>query len=155
MAGLQVFARISLIFVHDPIDVLLPTSEVGAVGAPDQMPPGMRFETLLSFVRKGRVRARSVVRGPTTHQLWRFAAHVKGLSREFGLCAKIVPPHIGQRYPSLPWWLARPSRRSGAMIVIASSKLYPFQGMNATRTLRPNASSPFSVLGPSAITSPL
>ncbi len=48
--------------------------------------PGMRFETLLSFVRKGRVRARSIVRGPTTHQLWRFAAHVKGLSREFGLC---------------------------------------------------------------------
>jgi hypothetical protein len=48
--------------------------------------PGMRFDTLLSFVRKGRVRARSVVRGPTTHQLWRFAAHVKGLSREFGLC---------------------------------------------------------------------
>jgi hypothetical protein len=26
------------------------------------------------------------VRGPTTHQLWRFAAHVKGLSREFGVC---------------------------------------------------------------------
>ena len=48
--------------------------------------PGMRFETLITFVRKGRVRARSVVRGPTTHQLWRFAAHVKGLSREFGLC---------------------------------------------------------------------
>ncbi len=48
--------------------------------------PGMRFETLLSFVRKGRVRPRSVVRGPTTHQLWRFASQVKGLSREFGLC---------------------------------------------------------------------
>src|SRR5688572_16608902 len=48
--------------------------------------PGMRFETLLAFVRKGRVRPRSVVRGPTTHQLWRFAAHVKGLSREFGVC---------------------------------------------------------------------
>ena len=48
--------------------------------------PGMKFETLLSFVRKGRVKARSVVRGPTTHQLWRFAAHVKGLSREFGIC---------------------------------------------------------------------
>src|SRR5262249_15782965 len=28
----------------------------------------------------------SIVRGPTTHQLWRFAAHVKGLSREFGVC---------------------------------------------------------------------
>src|SRR5688572_1199605 len=48
--------------------------------------PGMRFETLIAFVKKGRVRPRSVVRGPTTHQLWRFAAHVKGLSREFGLC---------------------------------------------------------------------
>jgi hypothetical protein len=54
--------------------------------------PGMRFETLLTFVRKGRVRARSVVRGPTTHQLWRFAAHVKGLSREFGLCFSCGSP---------------------------------------------------------------
>jgi ATP-dependent helicase/nuclease subunit A len=29
------------------------------------------------------------------------------LSAEFGLCPKIVPPHVEQRYPSLPWWLAR------------------------------------------------
>ena len=48
--------------------------------------PGMKWETLLTFVRKGRVHAQSIVRGPTTHQLWRFAAHVKGLSREFGIC---------------------------------------------------------------------
>lgn len=48
--------------------------------------PGMKFETLLAFVTKGRVKARSIVRGPTTQQLWRFAAHVKGLSREFGVC---------------------------------------------------------------------
>jgi rubrerythrin len=48
--------------------------------------PGMKYETLLAFVAKGRVKARSIVRGPTTHQLWRFAAHVKGLSREFGVC---------------------------------------------------------------------
>jgi hypothetical protein len=48
--------------------------------------PGMKWETLLSFVRKGRIKPQSVVRGPTTHQLWRFAAHVKGLSREFGVC---------------------------------------------------------------------
>src|SRR5438128_520031 len=45
--------------------------------------PGMKFETLLSLVRRGQVTARSVVRGPTTQQLWRFAAKVKGLSREF------------------------------------------------------------------------
>ena len=48
--------------------------------------PGMKYETLLTFVRKGRVKAQSIVRGPTTHQLWRFASQVKGLSREFYLC---------------------------------------------------------------------
>ncbi len=29
------------------------------------------------------------------------------LSAEHGLCAKIIPPHIERRYPSLAWWLAR------------------------------------------------
>ncbi len=48
--------------------------------------PGMRFNTLLSLVRKKQITPRSIVRGPTTHQLWKFAAQVKGLSREFGLC---------------------------------------------------------------------
>src|SRR5688500_10820055 len=48
--------------------------------------PGMRFDTLLALVKRGQVTAQSVVRGPTTFQLWRFAANVKGLSRAFGLC---------------------------------------------------------------------
>jgi hypothetical protein len=48
--------------------------------------PGMKFDVLIGFIRKGQVTARSIVRGPTTHQFWRYAAHVKGLSREFGLC---------------------------------------------------------------------
>lgn len=48
--------------------------------------PGMKWQTLMTLVRKGQVSGRSVVRGPTTHQLWRFAARVKGLSREFGVC---------------------------------------------------------------------
>lgn len=48
--------------------------------------PGMKFSTLLALVVKGQVTPKSVVRGPTTHQLWRFAAHVRGLSREFGIC---------------------------------------------------------------------
>ena len=29
------------------------------------------------------------------------------LSAEHGLCAKIIPPHLERRYPSLAWWLAR------------------------------------------------
>jgi hypothetical protein len=48
--------------------------------------PGVTFARLLELVRKGRIQPRSVVRGPTTHQFWRFAIQVKGLSREFGLC---------------------------------------------------------------------
>ena len=54
--------------------------------------PGMKFSTLLALVNKGQVTARSIVRGPTTHQLWRFAAHVRGLSREFGICYSCGEP---------------------------------------------------------------
>jgi hypothetical protein len=46
----------------------------------------MKFDTLLALIRKGQITPRSVIRGPTTFQLWRFAARVKGVSREFGLC---------------------------------------------------------------------
>ena len=48
--------------------------------------PGMKFSTMLTLIRGGQVSARSVIRGPTSHQLWRFASRVKGVSREFGLC---------------------------------------------------------------------
>jgi len=48
--------------------------------------PGMKWSTMLSLVSRGQVAPRSIVRGPTTHQLWRFAGHVKGLSREMGIC---------------------------------------------------------------------
>jgi hypothetical protein len=48
--------------------------------------PGMNFATLMVLVQKGRVTARSVLRGPTTGQFWRHAAKVKGVSREFLLC---------------------------------------------------------------------
>ncbi len=48
--------------------------------------PGMKYDVLVGFIRKGQVTARSIVRGPTTHQFWRYAAHVRGVSREFGLC---------------------------------------------------------------------
>src|SRR6476659_6575254 len=48
--------------------------------------PGMRFETLLALVKRGQVTKDSIVRGPTTHQLWTRASEIKGLSREFGLC---------------------------------------------------------------------
>src|SRR4051812_36062420 len=54
--------------------------------------PGMNFATLLLLVKKGQVTPKSVVRGPTTQQLWRFASRVRGLSREFGLCYACAQP---------------------------------------------------------------
>ena len=48
----------------------------------------------------------------------------------------------------------RSSFTSRSLIRMASSKLYPPQGMNATRTFWPSANSPCWVAGPSAITWP-
>src|SRR5439155_22788747 len=48
--------------------------------------PGMRFDTLLALIKRGQVTRESIVRGPTTYQLWKRASEIKGLSREFGLC---------------------------------------------------------------------
>ncbi|MDB5328540.1 MAG: hypothetical protein JWM57_4109, partial [Phycisphaerales bacterium] len=67
--------------------------------------PGMKFATLQSLARRGHISPRSVVRGPTTEQMWTFVATVRGLSREFGLCfhcgegiepAAIQCPHCGR-----------------------------------------------------------
>lgn len=48
--------------------------------------PGMNYVTLLALIERGRITRRSIVRGPTTGQFWRYASRVKGISREFGLC---------------------------------------------------------------------
>lgn len=48
--------------------------------------PGMNWATLTALIERGRITPRTIMRGPTTGQLWRFASRVKGVSREFGLC---------------------------------------------------------------------
>jgi hypothetical protein len=48
--------------------------------------PGMKYTTLLALVRKGQITAKTIIRGPTTQQFWKFAGQVKGVSREFGVC---------------------------------------------------------------------
>lgn len=72
---------------------------------------GINFDTLRQWIADRRVTARSVVRGPTTAQMWKPAAKVKGLSREFGICynceARVNPtasvcPHCN-RSQTLPF----------------------------------------------------
>gem|GEM_PF-4225245 len=48
--------------------------------------PGLRYSVLLSLVKRGLVTADSVLRGPTTQQLWRRATQVRGVARTFGVC---------------------------------------------------------------------
>ena len=47
---------------------------------------GVTFETLIKMIEKGRIRADSVVRGPTTHQDWMYAAETPRLAKYLGMC---------------------------------------------------------------------
>ena len=47
---------------------------------------GITWEALREMAGNGQITVRTVVRGPSTNQLWRFAGRTRGLSREFGLC---------------------------------------------------------------------
>jgi len=48
--------------------------------------PGLRYSVLLSLVKRGLVTTDSILRGPTTQQLWRRATRVRGVARAFGVC---------------------------------------------------------------------
>jgi hypothetical protein len=47
---------------------------------------GITFETLIKMIEKGRIRADSIVRGPTTHQDWLYAAEAPRLAKYLGMC---------------------------------------------------------------------
>jgi hypothetical protein len=47
---------------------------------------GVTFETLIKMIEKGRIRPDSIVRGPTTHQDWMYAAETPRLAKYLGTC---------------------------------------------------------------------
>jgi hypothetical protein len=47
---------------------------------------GVTFETLIKMIEKGRIRHDSIVRGPTTHQDWLYAAEAPRLAKYLGVC---------------------------------------------------------------------
>ncbi|NIA21938.1 MAG: hypothetical protein GWP05_08260, partial [Anaerolineaceae bacterium] len=53
---------------------------------------GVDFTTMLKLVEKGRLQRDSIVRGPTTHQDWMFAAETPLLSKHLGLCPHCFAP---------------------------------------------------------------
>ena len=47
---------------------------------------GVTFEMLIKMIEKGRLRPDSIVRGPTTHHDWMYAAEAPRLAKYLGLC---------------------------------------------------------------------
>lgn len=50
--------------------------------------PGCSYEVLKKQIASGRVKAMSVIRGPTTHQFWAVARNVPGVANLLGYCHK-------------------------------------------------------------------
>jgi hypothetical protein len=107
--------------------------------------PGMRFETLLALIKRGQVTKDSIVRGPTTHQLWKRACEIKGLSREFGACHSCggeistqtsLCPHCNrlQEPPANPDMLV--DVREAALRTQAPTQAQPTQQLPAPATSR-------------------
>ena len=47
---------------------------------------GVTLETLIKMIEKGRIKPDSIVRGPTTHHDWMFAAETPRLAKYLGMC---------------------------------------------------------------------
>jgi tetratricopeptide (TPR) repeat protein len=58
---------------------------------------GVGFHTMLKLIEKGRLRRSSIVRGPTTHQDWMFAAETPLLSKHLGVCPHCFAPARGDQ----------------------------------------------------------
>jgi hypothetical protein len=48
--------------------------------------PGVTLDRLIRQAQRGVLTATTIVRGPTTHHQWRFAAETPGLSKHLGVC---------------------------------------------------------------------
>ncbi len=48
--------------------------------------PGCSYQTLVKLIERGRVTRTTIVRGPTTRQLWSVARHVNGVAHLLGYC---------------------------------------------------------------------
>jgi hypothetical protein len=48
--------------------------------------PGCSYDTLRDLIRRGRITAETIIRGPTTHQFWTFAGRAPSVANLLGLC---------------------------------------------------------------------
>lgn len=92
---------------------------------------GVTFEALIKMIEKGRIRHDSIVRGPTTHQDWVYAAEAPRLAKYLGVCphcfAEAKPEDTycthcqlnmntrpAEPRPGIPWDLVKPPMHRAA-----------------------------------------
>jgi hypothetical protein len=63
--------------------------------------PGCAYEVLVKQVHAGKVKASSVIRGPTTRQFWAVARHVPGVAHLLGYCHR-CGQHVEPTAPACP-----------------------------------------------------
>jgi len=70
--------------------------------------PGCSFDVLIAQIASGRVKPTTVIRGPTTHQMWSIARHTPGVAHWLGFCHAChvsvktdaqICPECGQCFP--------------------------------------------------------
>lgn len=97
--------------------------------------PGLNWEKFLAHIQKGRVTPQSVVRGPTTLGLWRFAADTPLVATQFGRCWSChqqLPdinarhcPHCGLSVNHLPGQSSRHRDKGDTQVAPATATLKP------------------------------
>ena len=63
--------------------------------------PGMTYDHMVAMARKGEIERHSLLRGPTTRQLWTVARHVPGIAHILGRCHK-CDMHVERKTRSCP-----------------------------------------------------
>ena len=63
--------------------------------------PGMTYDHIAAMARKGKFERHSLLRGPTTRQLWTVARHVPGIAHILGRCHK-CDAHVKSKTRSCP-----------------------------------------------------
>ncbi|MBN2584846.1 MAG: hypothetical protein JXL80_17410 [Planctomycetes bacterium] len=89
---------------------------------------GVDFATMLKLIEKGRLKADSIVRGPTTHQDWMYAAETPMLSKYLGVCPHcFAAAGVGDEYcPTCHRSLdERPARLRPGVAAVGAAGRFP------------------------------
>ena len=75
--------------LHYPRGVMLAEAEMGPWWIRrEKYPfrPGLKYDNFIDLVRTGEINTKTIIRGPTTKQLWKIAGRVQGIAHLLGRC---------------------------------------------------------------------